>query len=73
MAKISKLFVALCLVAFSASAVLAGTGEGDGGGKVQQPTITAQVSGTDKGGIPKYISSSCNPMRVSSSARHDIF
>jgi photosystem II stability/assembly factor-like uncharacterized protein len=43
MSNISKLFMALCLVAFSASAALAGN---DGGGKVKQPTITTQNSGT---------------------------
>src|SRR5271156_2942380 len=43
MSNISKLFMALCLVAFSASAALAGN---DGGGKVKQPKITTQNSGT---------------------------
>src|SRR6202453_4016659 len=42
MAKISKLFMAFCLVVLSASVVLAG----NDGGQVKQPTITPQVSGT---------------------------
>ncbi len=42
MAKISKLFMASCLVVLSASVVLAG----NDGGQVKQPTITPQVSGT---------------------------
>ena len=48
MSKILKLFMALCLVMFSASAVFAGANDHDrdGGGKVKQPTITSQVSGT---------------------------
>ena len=40
MSNISKLFMALCLVVFSASVALAGN---DGGGKVKQPTITHAV------------------------------
>jgi len=44
MSNISKLFMALCLVAWSATAAFAGAGNDSG--KVQQPTITAQNSGT---------------------------